>query len=136
MQLDFHYYATYCAAFIAGYTHEESLRIAYCAQFTDCCSDTFLRRIRGPRQAATTQLQAELMDANTDPVGLQNITRIWASFHFLPADLKATRAKCSKRYLKKYRLICGPNGPLLADTVELAKGKGLEAAGLGPARVT
>ena len=130
MQLDFHYYATYCAAFIAGYTHEESLRIAYCAQFTDCCSDTFLRRIRGPRQAATTQLQAELMDANTDPVGLQNITRIWASFHFLPADLKATRDKCSKRYLKKYRLICGPNGPLLADTVELAKGKGLEAAGL------
>ena len=30
----------------------------------------------------------EMMDANTDPVGLQMITRIWASFHFLPYDLE------------------------------------------------
>jgi len=87
MQLDFHYYATYCAAVIAGYTHEDSLDIAYCSQFTDCCSKTLLNKIGGPLSAATTQLSLELMDAPTDPIGLQDITRIWASFHFLPGDL-------------------------------------------------
>lgn len=131
MQLDFHYYATYCAAIIAGHTHEESERIAYSAQFVDCCSKTLLIKVGGPKAAATTQLQLELMDADTDPVGLQDITRIWSSFHFLPGDLDAKREdKCSKRYLRKYRLICNTNGELLKDTVELARGKGCEAAGL------
>ena len=129
MQEDFHYYATYCAAFLAGYTHEESQQICYSAQLVDLCSRTFLRKIGGPAAAATTQLQLELMDARTDPAGLQDITRIWASFHFLPRDLYA-EAPGGKRYRNKYRLICGPNGELTADTVELAKGRGLPAAGL------
>lgn len=131
MQLDFHYYATYCAAVIAGYTHEESLGIAYSAQFTDCCSRTLLSKIGGPLSAATTQLQLELMDAATDPAGLHDITRIWASFHFLPGDLNAEmEKKYSRRFLRKYRLICNPNGALLKDTVDLAKGKGVQAAGI------
>ena len=129
MQDDFHYYATYCAAFLAGYTHEESQQICYSAQLVDLCSRTFLRKIGGPASAATTQLQLELMDARTDPAGLQDITRIWASFHFLPRDLYA-EAPGGKRYRNKFRLICGPNGELTADTVELAKGRGLPAAGL------
>lgn len=130
MQLDFHYYATYCAAYIAGYSHDESLQIAYSAQFVDCCSRTLLTKLGGPASAATTQLQLELMEARTDPVGLQDITRIWASFHFLPGDLFAQREKCSKKYLSKYRLICDTNGPLLKDTVDLAKDKSLQAAGI------
>ena len=130
MQIDFHYYATYCAAILAGYTHEESLAVGYSAQLVDECSRTFLKIVHGPSSAATTQLQLELMDARTDPVGLQDITRIWASFHFLPADLQAGHKKCSKRYLNKYRLICGPNGDLVVDTVELARGGGLQAAGI------
>ena len=36
MQLDFHYYATYCAAFLAGCSHEDSLSIARSAQFDPC----------------------------------------------------------------------------------------------------
>ena len=130
MQLDFHYYATYCAAYLAGYPHEESLKIAYSAQFVDCCSRTLLARIGGPSSAATTQRSLELMEANTDPVGLQDITRIWASFHFLPGNLYAERKHCSKAYLRRYRLICDTNGSLLVDTVELARNKGLEAVGL------
>ena len=84
MQLDFHYYATYCAAIIAGHTHEESERIAYSAQFVDCCSRTLLIKVGGPKAAATTQLQLELMDADTDPIGLQDITRIWSPSTTLP----------------------------------------------------
>lgn len=131
MQKDFHYYATYCAAYLAGYSHEESLAICYSAQFVDWCSRTLLTKLKAPRSAATTQLQLELMNARIDPVGRQDITRIWASFHFLPYDLYAKKGKpCSLRYLQKYRLICKPNGPLVADTVRLARGSSLQAAGI------
>ena len=130
MQKDFHYYATYCAAYIAGYTHEECLAICYSAQFVDLCSAALLSKLKAPREAATTQLTMELADARTDIVGLQNITRIWASFHFLPYDLYASKKRCGKRYLDKYRLICNPNGALVKDTVWLAKNNSLQAVGI------
>ena len=107
MQEDFHYYATYCAANLAGFTHEQSLDICYSAQLVDLCSRTFLSTINAPLSAATTQLQLEMMVARTDPVGLQDITRIWSSFHFLPADLFSDVKKgAGKRYRNKYHLIC------------------------------
>ncbi|MEF2837459.1 MAG: DUF6765 family protein [Oscillospiraceae bacterium] len=130
MQKDFHYYATYCAAYLAGYSHEESLAIGYSAQFVDCCSRSLLTKLNGPVAAATTQLQLEMMDAKLDPVGLQNVTRIWASFHFLPGDLYAEKKRVSRLYRNKYRLICKPNGVLVKDTVELAKGRSLQAVGI------
>ena len=131
MQIDFHYYATYCAALLAGYSHEDSLSIAYADQFTDECSRTLLRKLNAPRSAATTQIQTELMNVPTDLIGIQDITRIWASFHFLPHNLSAQLpGRHPRRYMNKYRLICGPNGPLVEETVSLAKGHGLAAAGL------
>lgn len=130
MNGDFHYYATYCAAMLAGYSHEEAYRICFSANFADHCTRTFLKMVRGPSAAATTQLTSELAEARTDLLGLQDITRIWASFHFLPRDLYADPGRGGRRYKNKYRLICGPNGELLKKTVDLAKGKGLEAAGL------
>lgn len=130
MQKDFHYYATYAAAYIAGYSHEESLAVCYSTQFVDWCSRTLLAKIKAPREAATTQLQLELMDARTDMVGLQDITRIWSSFHFLPHNLYAEKKGCSKQYLDKYRLICDTNGDLVADTVNLAKDSSLQAVGI------
>lgn len=131
MNKDFHYYATYCAAILAGYSHKESMAICYSAQFVDLCTVTFLTKVHGPMAAATTQLQLELADARTDLIGLQDMTRIWSSFHFLPQDLYKNRGgHCGRTYINKYRLICVPNGALLADTVNLAKGKSLQAAGL------
>ena len=130
MQQDFHYYATYCAAILAGYGHEESLTICYSAQLVDLCSASLLKKLRAPQSAATTQLSMEMADARTDLLGLQNITRIWASFHFLPYDLYAEKKGVSRRYRNKYRLICHPNGSLVEDTVRLAKGGSLQAAGL------
>lgn len=130
MQLDFHYYATYCAAYLAGYSHKEALELCYSAQFVDCCTKTYLKSISASVHAATTQTQAELLDMTTDISGLQDITRIWASFHFLPKDLYAVTPRATKTYKNKYRLICGPNGALVADTIELAKGKSIQAAGI------
>ena len=130
MNIDFHYYATYCAAYLAGYGHRESLAIAYSAQFVDVCTRTFLAKVKGPSSAATTQSQIELANARTDILGLQDITRIWSSFHFLPQNLYAEKKRCSRLYRSKYRLICGPNGRLAADTVRLAKGKTLQSIGV------
>ena len=130
MERSFHYYGTYCAALIAGYSIEESQELCHSAFLVDKCSRTFLQRIGGPESAATTQLPVEMASARTDRVGLADITRIWASFHFLPADLHAEVRKGNRHYRDKYRLICGPNGELVADTVNLAQGKGLQAAGL------
>lgn len=130
MQEDFHYYATYCAAAFAGYDHGECMDICYSAQFVDLCSRTLLNRLEAPAAAATTQFQLEMMDARTDIIGLQDITRIWASFHFLPRDLYARKEKRTKRYMNKYRLICGPDGELVKSTVELAKNRPLASAGI------
>ena len=130
MQKDFHYYATYCAAVLAGYSHEESMRICTSAQFVDLCSRNLLVKLKAPRSAATTQLTMEMANARTDLLGLQDITRIWASFHFLPYDLQAEKSGCIRLYRNKYRLICRPNGDLVESTVELAKGNGPEAAGI------
>ena len=130
MQEDFHYYATAAAALLAGYSPAESLAVGYAAQFTDCCTKTMLLRLKGPKAAATTQSQTELADAGTDFLGLQDITRIWASFHFLPGDLYARLPGRTPWYMRKYRLICHPKGQLVSDTVELQKGKGTVEAGL------
>ena len=130
MQADFHYYATYCAAYLAGYSHEEALALCYSAQMTDCCTKTFLKSISATIHAATSQSQAELVDTRADIPGLQDITRIWASFHFLPKDLYAKTPHATKNYKNKYRLICGPDGELVKDTVMLAKGKSIQAAGI------
>lgn len=130
MQKDFHYFATYCAARIAGYSHDEGMEICYSAQLVDWCSKTFLSKLKGPSAAATTQLQLELMEARTDLVGLQDITRIWSSFHFLPYDLYAPVKRVSRAYRNKFRLICRPNGALVRDTVELAKKRGTQAVGI------
>ena len=131
MNADFHYYATYAAAMLAGYSHEESLAICYSDQMVDLCTRTLLDTLKAPLSAATTQLQLELMDARTDIIGLQDITRIWSSFHFLPYDLHAEPPhRASKGYKNKYRLICKPNGELLEPTVTLAKNKGTQAIGI------
>lgn len=130
MNADFHYYATYCASIIAGYTSKEALRIAYSANFVDCCTRTILKKCKAPLSAATTQSQMELADFYNNIFGRQEITRIWASFHFLPGDLYAPINHGCKRYKNKYRLICKPNSELLLDTVNLAKNGSLEAIGI------
>lgn len=131
MQIDFHYYAAYCAARLAGFDHGESLAICTASQYVDCCTRTSLKKMKAPLAAATTQTQMEMMDVRPGLLSLQDITRIWASFHFLPGDLYARKQGCSRQYLNKYRLVCQPNSALLKDTLEQAKKIGtLQAFGL------
>ena len=73
MNKDFHCYATYCAAILAGYSHEESAVIGYSSQMVDLCTRTMLSKLHAPQSAATTQLQLELMDARTDIIGHKDL---------------------------------------------------------------
>ena len=130
MNKDFHYYGTYSAAILAGYSHEDALRIARSAFFVDLCTKPILSSVGAPVEAATTMLAMEMADAGSDILSQQDVTRIWASFHFLPGDLYSKRERCGKKYMQKYHLICKPNGDLLVDTVTQVKGKSLEATGL------
>ena len=130
MQKEFHYYATYCAAYLAGYPHEDSLQIAYSAALVDFCSEDYLMELSAPIRAATTQLQLEMVDTKTDWFGRTKITEIWASFHFLPGNLYAEVGKGIREYRDKYRLICDVNSDLLVKTVELARGESLQAVGV------
>ena len=130
MQMGFHYYATYCAAYLSGYSHEECLRIAYSAALVDFCTEDFLEGLSAPTRAATTQFQLEMADMKTDRKGTVKITEIWSSFHFLPGNLYAEVGRGGKKYQDKYRLICDVNSDLLVKTVELARGESLEAVGI------
>lgn len=130
MQEDFHYYGTFCASALAGFSFEESLTIAYSAQLVDLCSKTFLTKLRAPAAASTTMLSMEMMDQRTDIPGLQYITEVWASFHFLPGDLYAKVKWRPKCYMDKYRLICRPDSDLAVRTVKLAKGSSLQHMGI------
>ncbi|MCF0261199.1 MAG: hypothetical protein HUJ54_15165, partial [Erysipelotrichaceae bacterium] len=128
MNLDFHYYATYCAACLAGYTPEEAADISYAAAMVDNCTATYLQSVKGPEYAATTQTNAELATFSMNALNRQLITRIWSSFHFLPKDLEAQVPGKPKGYMNKYRLIAGPNGKLVKKTVEQAQENGHLAA--------
>lgn len=130
MNLDFHYYGTYLAAYLAGYKKEECEKIGYAAGFVDFCSASLLESIQAPVLAATTQLPMEMVGQKTDILSLQKVTRIWASFHFLPAKLYEKEIRGSKEYRQKYQLICDVNSNLLPACIELAKGKGNAAAGI------
>lgn len=130
MREDFHYYATYCAAYLAGYSHEESQDLGYCANMVDFCTSSFLASVKGPKAAETSHLPTELLNLRMDIISLQNITRAWAAFHFLPYDLYAKLPGRPKNYMNRYRLICGPNGCLIEDTMKLAKEGSLQAKGI------
>ena len=84
MQLDFHYYATYCAAALAGYTHEESLEIAYSAQFVYCCTRTLLSKIGGPPSASIISSDSWVVAAEGGPPILESSVLVQQSTNCAP----------------------------------------------------
>ena len=89
MQEDFHYYATYCAAMLAGFTHEESLDICYSAQFVDVCSATLL---------------SKMIQHHDNPIKLEKIEKRGN----LRMDIKGAFQKksgCCKRKYKRKELV-------------------------------
>lgn len=104
MNIDFHYYGTFVAAFIAGYKFDEAKIIAHAAQYVD---DSTYKRIednKGNRylenQIPTCQDFTELLSAEAsresgnkiphlrqwDEEFYNETSKIWMAFHFLPGN--------------------------------------------------
>ena len=94
MNMDFHYYATYLAARVAGYEKEEAKTIAHAAQYVDESEADMIDKKLLPGLSETTptiENMGTLLMRNADLVREEKEIResegIWRSFHFLPGNI-------------------------------------------------
>lgn len=94
MNMDFHYYATYLAARVAGYEKEEAKTIAYAAQYVDESEADMIDNSLLPGLSETTptiQNMYTLIKVNMDLIyeemEIRKSEPIWQSFHFLPGNI-------------------------------------------------
>lgn len=141
MDMDFHYYGTYVAARLAGYTFDESKTIAYAAQYVNdssrekldvSCTPNFTPI---PTSQTFTELADYDLDWNWSCEHLKETARIYIPFHFLPGNYGSNinkipySGKISDNthvgYIFKYdseceeqfKLLCLPNSILVEKTI-------------------
>ncbi len=136
MNKDFHYYGTYYAARIAGYSREDAEEIAWAAQMVDDFTEANVGKIFN-RENITYTCESmsdtayhELRTlSNVDNKELQKIRRIWVPFHFLPGNMRnelvdkhgfvANTEKFSPvRDLPDFKCVCAPNSPLVESMIQ------------------
>jgi len=95
MRIDFHYYATYVAARLAGYELDEAQSIAHAAQYVDESSWKMLRKgnknyIKDFTPTPTVhEMLSEITEFNSSKWSDANLLetyRVWMAFHFLPGN--------------------------------------------------
>jgi|GEM_PF-2861813 len=92
MNMDFHYYATYVAARLAGFDFKASQTIAYAAQYVNDYSKDKLNKSLTPGldPIPTSQTYNEIakydLDRNWSETHLVETSRIYIPFHFLPGN--------------------------------------------------
>ncbi|MDE7269048.1 MAG: hypothetical protein K2N81_01075 [Acetatifactor sp.] len=140
MNLDFHYYGTYCAARLAGYGRTEAEEIAYYAQFVDECSESLLKAKGVPADKLSVtvntddELTAQFTDLRaytTEP--LRQVSGIWSAFHFLPGNLggEIEAEELSEEEQREFRRLCLPDSSLMVKMVQEAKAdRSLPAIGM------
>lgn len=109
MQIDMHYYGTYCIARSAGVPKDQAHRIAQCAQYVDD-SNAHEREIDdhpdGGKFATvvTAHTGLDSQNRNKDDQRL-----VWVPFHFIPGNEGETFSQ---------RLICRKNSIIAQDMIE------------------
>jgi len=95
MRIDFHYYATYVAARLAGYELDDAQSIAHAAQYVDESSWKMLRKGKENYIKAFTptptvhEMMGEVAGFNSIQWSDENLLetyRVWMAFHFLPGN--------------------------------------------------
>lgn len=142
MNIDFHYYATYVAARLAGYGFAEAQTIAHAAQYVDDSTLGMLRNGQGDyyikdfTPVPTVQSLKELLLFDTTEWSGSNLLKtynVWIPFHFLPGNygrpdvLAYTGPKSDSARLSKwsfteesenhFNLLCQPNSLLVEEMV-------------------
>ena len=117
MNKDFHYYATYYAARIAGYVPDHALIIANAAQFVDDFDFDKFKKVDSKHKAQTVQ---QIFDAGTSYNSTLN--NIWLPFHFLPGNdaayYKSLGSKLPDNFLN---LLVRPDSRMANDMFEQLK---------------
>lgn len=146
MDIDFHYYATYAAGLLAGYTKKEMDIIAYSAQFVDefnlsygygsepwsfpqtkNLSEPFYGRLR---YIETDEVGCKISPRRTvqtpgDIVLDSRIrTDMWVVYHFLPGNFTPTGKNAHPQYRmrsgissQKMKLLCRPFSTMAIDMI-------------------
>lgn len=142
MNIDFHYYATYTAARLAGYGLTEAQAIAHAAQYVDESSSALLLNESGQpyigefKPIPTVQTEEEMVKYDTVAWSGKTLTdtmRVWIPFHFLPGNydhdhtVKFSGPREDRGWLsswtfnqesaQKFKLLCLPNSLLLEEMV-------------------
>ncbi len=91
MNKDFHYYATYLAARVAGFEYEPALTIAYAAQFVDDFTQDKANLLKRKASNICPTVQTLYTMGKSNSVGWSNVNvinslKIWTAFHFLPGN--------------------------------------------------
>lgn len=141
MNIDFHYYATYVAARLAGYDFASAQTIAHGAQYVDDSDITMLQDSLGHYYITdftpnpTVQSLSDMVDKNFrwSEGALNSIADIWVPFHFLPGNygdvpLKTYSGpqsdsgnlfkwKFDAESAKQFKLLCQPNSLLVKSMI-------------------
>lgn len=134
MDIDFHYYATYAAAALAGWSKDDSETIAYAAQFVDefdysygyekkpwvFGADAELPEpVRGKlRYTSTSDGRCKLVprktvqnDKSDFALTMNTRTDIWMTYHFLPGNFTPIGVENHPQYIQRKGaspLLCRP----------------------------
>lgn len=96
MRIDFHYYATYVAARLAGYELDEAQTIAHAAQYVDDSNKEMLINEEGSdidNFTPTVHEISEILAFDTtswSDANLLETYKVWMAFHFLPGNYGRT----------------------------------------------
>jgi len=84
MQIDFHHAVSYVAARLAGFSHDDSDIISYCAQYVDDAADNSCVQFKNDAHYQRISSAHKIIDSrNLDEVHNQ---LVWVPFHFLPGN--------------------------------------------------
>ena len=141
MNMDFHYYATYVAARLAGYNFNDSQIIAYASQYVNDYNKDKLNKNLTPGldPIPTSQTYNEIakydLDRNWSETHLVETSRIYIPFHFLPGNYGSnlnkkayTGKKIDESHInynfhyddeakEQFKLLCLPNSTLVSEII-------------------
>jgi hypothetical protein len=133
MDIDFHYYATYVAALLAGYSKDEAVTIAHAGEYVDDSDNSRLlpvEKLAGLTPMVTalpfTQLIAMGRMGDWSASTIAHDRRMWTAFHFLPGNLNYVHAyqgrtneiavfdrfEYNDLAREEFRSMCLPDSPL------------------------
>ena len=117
MEIDFHHAATYVAARIAGFSHENADIIAYSAQYVDDATSS--GAICFDNKAMYSRISSAHKSLDLDNMNNAENHVVWLPFHFLPGNGRLGVGRDpTGDFINK--IVCGPDSPIAQEMVAAA----------------